>query len=327
MYLYILITHHTVGCMEELLNRLRAVAERTRLRLLHVLSRNELTVSEITAVLDQSQPRISRHLKILCDAGLLARTQEGASVFYRCANDAAGADLTRHLLAALPLDDQLQRDLVRLEEIKRQHAAAAAQYFKAHADEWERIRALYLADPMVEQAMLAAAGMDIGHFLDVGTGTGSILKLFGDRVQRGLGIDSSREMLALARTNLEAAGLTHCEVRKGDIRNLPVETESMDVVTIHHVLHFLDDPAQAVMEAVRALKPGGRLLIVDFARHHIEPLRIHYAHRRLGFDDAEILKWCGDAGLVHEQTRAWPGTVDHQVPRPDTKLWVFVRAA
>lgn len=313
--------------MDEVLNRLRAVAERTRLRLLYVLSHNELTVTEITAVLDQSQPRISRHLKILCDAGLLDRTQEGSSVFYRFADTDPVSEFTRSVLASLPEgDDQLQRDLARLEEIKRQHAAAASKYFKENADEWERIRALYLADPAVERAMLAAAGSGkISDFLDIGTGTGSVLTVFGNHVRRGLGIDSSREMLAIARANLEAAGLQHCQVRKGDIHNLPVDTGTMEVVTIHHVLHFLDDPDLAIIEAVRTLKPGGRLIIVDFARHHIELLRTLHAHRRLGFGDKEIIKWCRAAGLGDVETRSLPGTGPTDVPRPESKLWVGAR--
>ncbi len=307
--------------MDAVLSQLRAAAEHTRLRLLHILSHNELTVTEITAVLDQSQPRVSRHLKILCEAGLLDRIQEGASVFYRLAHDAT---VSRALLVLLPEHDrQLRRDRERLDDVKRQHALKAMQYFKEHAEEWERIRELYLADPAVEQAMLVAAGSDdIGDFLDIGTGTGRILTLFGHRVRRGLGIDSSREMLAIARAHLEAEDLAHCQVRKGDIHDLPLAAACMDVVTIHHVLHFLDDPALAIAQAARVLRPTGRLIIVDFARHHLELLRTEFAHRRLGFTDEEISAWCRAAGLVDIEVSALPSAAGAGATRPETRLWV-----
>lgn len=313
--------------MEDILNRLRAVAEHTRLRLLYVLSGNELTVSEITTVLDQSQPRVSRHLKILCEAGILDRKQEGASVFYRLADQGSTAQFTQTLLTFVPEDDpQLQRDLARLEDIKQQHVQAALQYFKDNAQRWGRIRALYLADPAVEDAMLEAAGSGtIDNLLDVGTGTGSMLEVFGSRIRRGLGIDSSRDMLAVARANLEASNLSHCQVRKGDIYNLPVDTATMDVVTIHHVLHFLDDPGLAIAEATRTLKPGGRLIIVDFARHDMEFLRSEFAHRRLGFDDEEVIKWCQAVGLSEVSVQSLTSAKSTPEARPRAKLWLGVR--
>ncbi|GMQ90497.1 MAG: metalloregulator ArsR/SmtB family transcription factor [Gammaproteobacteria bacterium] len=291
--------------METLLNGLRAAGEHTRLRLLAILDRAELTVSEITRILGQSQPRVSRHLKLLCEAGLLDRSQEGAWAFYRLADRDAGARLARALLALLPRDDpQLAQDTRRLEAVKREHVDAAAAYFRENAAHWDRIRSLYIAESDVEKALLEAAGDGpIEELLDLGTGTGRILQVFADRVQHGLGVDRSREMLAVARANLERADLRHCHVRQADIYNLPVATASVDVVAVHHVLHFLDDPVAAITEATRALRPGGRLLIVDFAPHQLEFLRSEYAHRRLGFADVEIIRWCESAGLVDVSVR------------------------
>ena len=285
--------------MEQLLAGLRAAAEPTRLRILAVLSRTDLTVTELTQVLGQSQPRVSRHLKLLCDAGLLSRFQEGTWVFYRLADDGPGADLAQAVLSRLPGDDfSLARDLERLDAVRRARAEAAARYFNENAPRWDRIRSLYVPETEVERAMLEALQDDkVDDLLDIGTGTGRILQIFADRVRRGLGIDLSREMLAVARANLEKRNLRHCHVRQGDIYNLTVPQGSMDVVTIHHVLHFLDDAAAAIREAARTLRPGGRLLIVDFAPHQLEFLRSEYAHRRLGFADEEVAGWCEAAGL------------------------------
>lgn len=313
--------------METLLNGLRAAGERSRLRLLAVLKRSELTVSELTRLLGQNQPRVSRHLKLLCDAGLLDRSQEGAWVFYRLADRGQNAQLAQALLDLIPDDDaQIARDLQRLETIKQEHADAAAEYFREVAAQWDAIRSLYVAESDVERAMLQAAGdAPINELLDLGTGTGRVLQVFAGRIGRGLGIDCSREMLAVARANLEAANLPHCQVRQADIHNLPVPTASVDVVTIHHVLHFLDDPAPAVVEAARTLRPGGRLLIVDFAPHQLEFLRTQYAHRRLGFADEEIIRWCKSIGLVDVSVRHLEASSKRNGDTLTVSLWTAVQ--
>jgi ArsR family transcriptional regulator len=284
---------------DALLTALRAAAEPTRLRILVLLARGELTVSELTRILEQSQPRVSRHLKLMCEAGLLGRTQEGSWAFYRIADEGVGAR-TAAALAALVEHEEAgdARDLERLAVIRAEHVEDAAGYFRENAAKWDAIRSLYVASDAVEEALLDAVGDVARDLLDVGTGTGQILRLLGRRVSRGLGVDASREMLAVARANLESANLFHCRVRQGDIHALPVEDACMDVVTIHHVLHFLDDPAAVVREAARTLRPGGRLLVVDFAPHAVESLRTSHAHRRLGFASDEVTAWCETAGLA-----------------------------
>ncbi|MDJ0959001.1 MAG: metalloregulator ArsR/SmtB family transcription factor, partial [Arenicellales bacterium] len=241
--------------LTNLLEALRAAGEHTRLRLLAILSRNELTVSELTWILGQSQPRISRHLKLLCDARLLDRHQEGSWVFYRIADSGPSADAVRQLIQFLADEDpELERDQKRLETIRDEHVHQASIYFEKNAKAWDDIRKLYVAEEDVEGAMLTAVqDLQIDSLLDLGTGTGRILEVFSPRIRRGLGIDLSKEMLAVARAKLESADITNCRVRYGDIYRLAVDSASMDVVTIHHVLHFLDDPAAVVKDAVRTL--------------------------------------------------------------------------
>lgn len=315
--------------METLLNSLRAAGEHTRLRLLALLSRNELTVSELTWILGQSQPRVSRHLKLLSDARLVERIQEGAWAFYRLADGGPGAKILAALVALLPDDDpDLNHDYQRLESVKQERAEAASSYFRDIAKSWDRIRDLYVAESDVEQAMLGAVGDEpIGSLLDLGTGTGRILQVFAERVERGLGIDASREMLSVARANLAKRSLRHCQVRHGDIYNLSVPPGSMDVVTIHHVLHFLDEPATAIAAAAEALRPRGRLLIVDFAPHSLEVLRTDYAHRRLGFDDAEVTAWCLAAGLEDVRVKHLTVTGASDADKLTVSLWTSVQRA
>lgn len=285
--------------MDALLGALKAAGEPTRLRILVILDRNELTVGELCRVLGQSQPRVSRHLKLLVEAGLLERHTEGASAFFRAALDGPLSALYDTVMEMVDADDTVRAsDRLRLDEVRAERAELAASYFETLAPDWERIRAAHVSDATVEAAMLDAIGPNpIGTLLDVGTGTGRILEIAAPRIDRGLGIDLSREMLHLARTRLESAGLGHCVVRHGDIYDLDVPSDTVDVAVMHHVLHFLDRPAEAIAEVARTLTRRGRLVVVDFARHQVERLRSDYAHHRLGFADDEVNTFCRDAGL------------------------------
>ncbi len=309
--------------LDDYLTGLRAAAEPTRLRLLALCAEGEWTVSELTEILGQSQPRVSRHLKLLVDAGLLDRIREGTWAFYRLTGGGAGTRLGRGLLDMIPGDDAtLALDRERLGAVKQARAGRAQAYFRKNAARWNQIRALYVGEAEVEKALGEAMAMDgVGDFLDIGTGTGRILELFGEEVERGLGIDLSREMLALARDNLERAGRHNCQVRHGDMYKLPLPSGSFDAIAIHQVLHYADDPAAAIAEAARVLRQGGRLVIVDFAPHHLEFLRLEHAHRRLGFSDDEIKGWCRAAGLVPASTVYLPGD-----PLTVT-IWTVRRAA
>src|SRR4051794_8246735 len=278
---------------------LKAAGEGTRLRILALLAEAELTVSELTEILRQSQPRISRHLKLLSEAALVERFREGSWAFFRLAEQGAGAEAVRTLLARLaPEDATVARDRERLTMVRAARASAAQTYFRKHAAEWDRIRKLHIADTAVEEAIKAAVSdRPVEALLDLGTGTGRMLELFGPDIERGLGLDLSLDMLALARARLDRAGLRHCSVRQGDIYDLALPAESFDAVGIHQVLHFLGDGARAVQGAARVLRPGGRLLVVDFAPHDLEFLRDEHAHRRLGFAGETVTQWMTAAGL------------------------------
>jgi ArsR family transcriptional regulator len=299
----------TGASMGDLLAALRAVAEPTRLRLLVLCARGELTVSELAQILGQSQPRVSRHLKLLCEAGLLDRFREGSWVFYRLSAGSAAGALSRHLVAACgEADETIALDLQRLAAIKRQRAAQAAAYFRENAAQWHRIRSLYVDEREVEAALTEIfAAAQPRDLLDIGTGTGRMIEILGPRVMHALGVDQSREMLAVARVNLERAGLANSIVRLGDMYQLPLADSSFDAVVIHQVLHYADRPAAAIAEAARVLRPGGMLVVVDFAPHELEFLRDEHAHRRLGFADADVDDWCREAGLLLEPPRSLAG--------------------
>jgi ubiquinone/menaquinone biosynthesis C-methylase UbiE/DNA-binding transcriptional ArsR family regulator len=285
---------------------LKAAGEATRLRLLLLIAEAELTVSDLTAILRQSQPRLSRHLRLLAEAGLVQRYREGSWAFFRLGERGSVADIARALIARLDPDDPIiARDRERLAAVRAARAAAAQNYFRRHAAEWDRIRRLHVADAAVEEAIRAALGdAPIRSLLDLGTGTGRMLELFANDIDSGLGLDLSLDMLALARARLDRAGLKHCSVRHGDIYDLALPRDSFDVVIVHQVLHYLDDSARALREAARVLRPGGRLLVVDFAPHDLEFLREEHAHRRLGFAAETVQQWMQAAGLdvVRQQT-------------------------
>ncbi len=285
--------------VEVLLSCLRAAGERTRLRLLYLLSRGELNVKELTRILGQSQPRVSRHLKLLCEAGLLERYREGSWVLFRVRETGIAGAVLRLIGELIPPDSaEVERDLKRLHEIKQVRADAAAKYFQKNAAAWDKIRSLHVAEEAVERKFASLLGDEpIDLLIDLGTGTGRVLELLADRIGQGIGVDTSHAMLGIARDNLERNGLTHCQVRHADIFHLPYDNASADVVTVHQVLHFLDDPAPALQEAARTLKPGGRMLIVDFAPHELEFLRDGHAHRRLGIAEAQMAAWISRAGL------------------------------
>jgi len=289
-----------VGSSVDLLvHQMKAAGEETRVRLLALLRRGERTVKELTEILGQSQPRISRHLKVLTDAGLVSRSPEGSWVYYRLSDDESGREVAVSILRGLDESDpKLVRDNERLTALKQRNQEAAERYFAEHASRWDAIRSLHVPEREVEAAILERAGE--GPFramLDLGTGTGRMLELFAGRYERAVGIDLSPAMLAVARANLDRAGIEHARVRLGDVTNLPVVRDSFDLVVIHQVLHYLDEPARAVAEAVGALAAGGRLLVVDFAPHELEYLRQSHAHRRLGFARKQMKHWIDAAGL------------------------------
>lgn len=309
--------------LSALVGQLRAAGEITRARILALLAHGELSVGELAQVLNQSQPRLSRHLKFLTGAGLVERLPEGAWVFYRLPAEGQARELVDSLNAAIDPDDtELRRDLERLHEVKAERAGAAAEYFSRVADDWDRLRTLHYSDDHIEKAVLAAAGA--GPFdlvVDFGTGTGRMLALFADKAKRVEGIDLSHQMLTVARSKLQEAGAANASVRHGDATASPYADSCASLVIIHQVLHFLDDPARALNEAARVLKPGGRLVVVEFAPHALEHLRTDHAHRHLGVSEHDLGRWAEKAGLAAHSARTF------SAPAGDKGLSVMVWAA
>ncbi len=303
---------------------LRAAGESTRLRILALLAADELSVLELCRILDQSQPRVSRHLKLLADARLVERFPDGAWVFYRPARPGPERAVADNALAAMDkADPALNRDTERLLAVRGERGAAASAYFARNAERWDQIRSLYVADADVEGAILAAAGPGpYRSLVDLGAGTGRMLLLLGDKADKAVGLDLSQQMLNIARAEAAKAGLAHAELRHGDIADTRLPDGCADLVTIHQVLHYLTDPAAAVAEAARLTAPGGRLVIADFAPHSLEFLREAHQHRRLGFSDEEIARWLTTAGLQPQSPRTLNPSADGGLT---VKIWTGLR--
>ena len=291
---------------DQTIEALRAAGESTRLRILSLLAGEELSVMELSRVLDQSQPRVSRHLKLMADAGLIERFPDGARVFYRLSHDA----VLRHLIdTVLDMVDgtEGETDHRRLEDVRRERETAAAAYFEQVAPQWDRLRSMYVSESAVEAAVEKVVGPGpFDRVVDLGTGSGRMLTLLGKKARMALGLDLSHNMLNIARANVSKAGLDKVELRHGDIFATRLPAESADLVMVHQVLHYLADPQAAVAEAARLVSPGGRLLIVDFAPHDLEQMRDEHQHRRLGFADEEIHRWLAEADLTPSAPVALP---------------------
>jgi len=294
--------------MDRVLNQLRAAAEPTRLRLLALCARGALCVSDLCEVLGQSQPRLSRHLRLLVDAGLLERVPEGSNAYFGLPPD---ADLARMILARLPEDDPLlaadRRQAVRL---AAERARDASETFRRLGADWDEVRALGLSAPKIERTFLDLLPSRIGAFLDIGAGTGRLLELVSPRADRAFGVDASRDMLALARARFAEHGVAdRCSVRQADLYRLPLPDGGFDVVALQMVLHYADDPAAALAEAARVLRPDGLLVVVDLEAHERSDLLERQAHRWPGFDDAALAGWLGAAGCAPLPPRVVEGTL------------------
>lgn len=304
-----------------------AAGEPTRLRILALLAQEELAVLELGQVLDQSQPRVSRHLKLLAEAGLVERFPDGSWVFYRLATGGPGVRFAADVLALVDGDDPvLGADRKRLEQVQAARADRASEYFARNAARWDDMRSLHAAEGEVEAAIAELAGPGpFARLVDLGTGTGRMLRLLGPRARCALGLDLSQQMLNVARAQTGGAGLTGCELRHGDIRATGLPDGFADLVVVHQVLHYLAEPAAAVAEAARLVAPGGRLLVIDFAPHALEFLREAHQHRRLGFADEEMARWLSEAGLEAPE----PATLPPQDAERGltVKIWAASRAS
>jgi DNA-binding transcriptional ArsR family regulator/protein-L-isoaspartate O-methyltransferase len=264
---------------------LAILADPTRLRLLKTLSEGELTVAELTRVTGLSQPRVSRHLKLLAEAGLLGRTPDQNEVYYRLGDDPARTGGVHMALEGLREDPVLRRDLERLEAILDQRQEKAAQLL-------ERLGVRPLGDgtlAAVERTIDAlldrhAPGKALGDLLDVGTGAGTMLRVLGGRVRTAVGIDPSRDMRVVARASVLCEGLANCSVRDGDMYALGFAPASFDLVTMDRALGAGERPGDAVAEAARVLRPGGYLLVVETTGSQVS--------------EQALTRWTHDAGLT-----------------------------
>ncbi len=305
---------------------LRAVGEPTRLRILALLAREELAVLELGRVLDQSQPRVSRHLKLLAEAGLVERFPDGAWAFFRLTGVGQAGELAAEVLAQIDATDPVfLRDAERLLAVQAERAEEAGTYFARNAARWDQIRSLYVSEADVEAAILAIAGPGpYGRLVDLGTGAGRMLALLGPHADQAVGLDLSQQMLNIARSQVAAAGLGCCELRHGDIFATRLPDASADLVVLHQVLHYLADPAAALREAARITAPDGRLIIADFAPHALEFLREEHQHRRLGFSEPEMARWLADAGLEEVRVTSLPSAREAGLT---VKIWTAQRSA
>jgi ArsR family transcriptional regulator len=285
--------------MDRLLANLAALADPTRLRLLALAARGAFCVNDFCDILGQSQPRLSRHLKLLCEAGLLERSREGASAWFVLAQGEGGA-LARDILKRAPDGDPLlAADRRGAARVLAERARAASEKFRREGADWDEMRALDLpADEVEDQLLRLLPPGRLGRLLDIGTGTGRLLEVLAPRISRGLGVDASRTMLALARVRLASAAYSHCSVRLADMYALPLPDGCFDLVLLQMVLHYAEAPEAAVAEARRVLAPGGRLIVVDLAPHRRAALIEQMAHRRLGFSDDDMQALLGRAGLL-----------------------------
>jgi len=313
----------------DVLDALRAAGEETRLRILLLLSEGELTVTDLTRVLGQSQPRVSRHIKIMLEAGLIERHREGSWIILRIGGAAGMIGVIRSALESLAVDlPERQHDRAQLDLIKQERHERAQAFFAREAANWNTVRSLHVDEAQVEAAILDLVGQDkINQIIDLGTGTGRMLELLADRTGHAVGFDVNADMLAYARVQLDRAGQRHCQVRQGDILRLPQFHGTADLVVLHQVLHFLSDPASAVREAANLLVPGGRVLIVDFAPHDLEHLRAQENHARLGLSKGQMNRWLRDAGLRAVKQLDLPPDVADGGQNLTVSLWLSERPA
>jgi len=292
------------GCTDERLtmsslifDRLAALADTTRSRLLLVLERHELTVTELCAVLVLPHSTVSRHLRLLADEGWIAARPDGTSRYYRMVGDRLDPSarrlwhLVREQASALAAAEQ---DARRVEAVLAQRRSTSQAFFSTAAGDWDRLRTELFGARADLVGMLALLDPEwvIG---DLGCGTGALSAALAPFVGGVVAVDESPAMLEAARRRL--GGIGNVEVRTGRLEALPIDDARLDVALLFLVLHHLPEPERALAEAARVLRPGGRLLVVDMMPHDREEYRQEMGHVWLGIAAARIAEWIGAAGL------------------------------
>lgn len=307
--------------MDAIATYLKTLGHPDRLRILALLAQGELTVSELVQILGLSQPRVTQYIKSLEKVGIVERMREGSWVFSRLKRGTEShASILAATLAALSDDDaQLRMDRESLTQVRADRSKQAEAFFASVANDHDQLGHEYLPQADIEAALLdLVSGLEFSRMVDLGTGTGRMLKLFAPHIRSGVGVDDSVEMLRVARHTLSDDEYTHISVQQADLQDAPMKDGAADLVTLHQVLHFLEDPAHAVGEAARLLGQGGHVLITDFAAHDLENYRENYAHRRLGFSDLDMAQFLNQSGFELTQTRSLPAS---NPQTPDVKIW------
>ena len=297
--------------MDRILTQLRACAEPSRLRLLALCAKGSFCASELTEIMGQSQPRLSRHLRLLVEAGVLECSREGAHAWFSL----APGEVAEAVLRLLPRrDPAAEADARAASRIVAERSRSASAEFREQGAGWDEMRALGLPVAKVDSALMLLLGADrgLGDVLDLGTGTGRLLEVLAPHARQCLGIDASPAMLALARGRLAGGKLRHCKVRRADAYRLPLASRSQDVVLAQMLLHHAEDPPAMLAEAARVLRPEGLLVVVDLdaAMPDASLGRLRWP----GFSNADMRQMMRAAGLAPRPGAAIAGA-------PTVRLW------
>jgi DNA-binding transcriptional ArsR family regulator len=286
------------------IDALKAISEPTRFRLVRLCAQGELTVSELMRIVGQSQPRVSRHLKLLQDAGILERFREQHWVFYRVAQEEHYQLLVSGLIKQIEKNETIiQLDQSRLIELQAARATLSETFIETELPDWLRLHEYHGDTARFESAVQdALAEKTVGHLLDVATGTGRMLKIVGPLASSGVGIDLSKKMVTVARSVLAESGLAHLTVRQEDMYQMRFAARHFDTITIDQVLYFATNPDALIKETARVLKYGGRLLVVAFTAS-----KTAKTPPSVGIELSDIQQWIESAGLKITNTNILPG--------------------
>jgi ArsR family transcriptional regulator len=281
----------------------KALSDETRLRLFNLLLQHELNVNEIVLVMRMGQSRISRHLKILADAGLLSSRRDGSFVYYRSVQGETNQHLVRFITAWASKDEELSADLQRASEIIQEQKSKTRRFFNSIADDWDRLKQDVLGDFDLNRVILERAS-SCQVAVDLGCGTGDLLVQLLDKAEQVIGVDSSSRMLDKARNRL--SGIRQADLRLGELEHLPLPNEEADLAVAHLVLRHIPAPMTAIRETHRILRPSGRFIITDFDRHEEESIRQRYGGSWLGIAARQMQEWLEEAGFSIEEAEQFP---------------------
>jgi len=273
----------------------KSLGDETRLRLLHLLLHHELNVNELVRIMDMGQSRISRHLKILADSGLLQSRRDGSYIYYTRAGGADLAHLTDFIIQAGGSRQDFAADLEKTQELLDERKHRVKTFFNSLVDDWDLLKQEVLGDFSLKR-IVAREAQGANTAADLGCGTGEMLLELGRHAQRVIGVDSSAGMLEKSRQRLSGSGV-NADLRLGELEHLPIRNGETDLVVMEMVLRHVAVPLEGIKEVSRVLEPGGRFIMADFDRHDQEEIRYRYGGVWAGFDREQLRQWLQQAGL------------------------------